>query len=143
MLRRSDVFVTRKTGMTSEGEGVSLRPWSGMRAAERGHRSSEDGQTITEYALVIAAIAVLLIAGMVFLGRRVDDHFHKAGTSPPGTLTPPTAQCDPNYAGACIPPYPPDLDCSDLSDLGIALPVSVVGSDPHDLDPDGDGFGCD
>jgi Flp pilus assembly pilin Flp len=119
-----------------------LRRWGGLRAAVAGNRRGEDGQTITEYALVIAAIALLLIVGMLFLGGKVDDHFHKAGTSPPGTLTPPTAQCDPNYAG-CIPPYPPDLNCPDLIALGIPLPVSVVGGDPHDLDPDHNGLGCE
>jgi Flp pilus assembly pilin Flp len=102
----------------------------------------ERGQTIIEYALIIAAIAVLLIVGMVFLGGKVNDQFHKSGSSPPGTLRPPTAQCDPNYGGACVPPYPPDLDCPDLRALGLALPVSVVGGDPHGLDPDGDGLGC-
>jgi hypothetical protein len=36
------------------------------------------------------------------------------------------------------PPPGPDVDCSDLSG-----PVWVGGSDPHDLDRDGDGIGCD
>ena len=52
------------------------------------------------------------------------------------------AGCDPNYAGGCVPPYPPDVDCSDIRALGIA-PVRVVGSDPHRLDGDGDGLGCE
>jgi endonuclease YncB( thermonuclease family) len=51
--------------------------------------------------------------------------------------------CDPNYAGACVPPYPPDVDCGDLRDLGLALPVRVVGSDPHRLDGDHDRLGCE
>jgi endonuclease YncB( thermonuclease family) len=50
--------------------------------------------------------------------------------------------CDPNYAGACVPPYPPDIDCDYLRDRNLA-PVRVVGSDPHRLDGDGDGFGCE
>jgi micrococcal nuclease len=50
--------------------------------------------------------------------------------------------CDPNYAGACVPPYPPDVDCDYLRDRGLA-PVRVVGSDPHRLDGEGDGFGCE
>jgi endonuclease YncB( thermonuclease family) len=59
------------------------------------------------------------------------------------TLTPPpTGKCDPNYAGGCVPPYPPDLDCADIRALGIA-PVRVVGSDPHRLDGDDDGIGCE
>ena len=51
--------------------------------------------------------------------------------------------CDPNYAGACVPPYPPDLDCPDLRARGLRLPVRVVGSDPHRLDGDRDGLGCE
>lgn len=64
-------------------------------------------------------------------------------SGPPSTTPPPTGKCDPNYAGACVPPYPPDLDCADLRALGLALPVRVVGSDPHRLDGDGDGYGCE
>jgi micrococcal nuclease len=52
------------------------------------------------------------------------------------------ARCDPNYAGDCVPPPPPDLDCADIRALGIA-PVRVVGSDPHRLDVDHDGLGCE
>jgi micrococcal nuclease len=52
-------------------------------------------------------------------------------------------RCDPNYSGACVPPYPPELDCPDLRALGLALPVRVVGSDPHRLDGDADEYGCE
>jgi endonuclease YncB( thermonuclease family) len=66
------------------------------------------------------------------------------GTSgPPSSKPQPSGKCDPNYAGACVPPYPPDLDCADLRALGLSLPVRVVGSDPHRLDGDGDGWGCE
>jgi len=51
-------------------------------------------------------------------------------------------RCDPSYVGACIPPPPPDLDCADIRAMGVA-PVRVVGSDPHHLDRDGDGWGCE
>jgi hypothetical protein len=50
-------------------------------------------------------------------------------------------KCDPNYAG-CIPIFPPDLDCADIEQLGLA-PVKVIGTDLHRLDRDGDGIGCD
>lgn len=63
-------------------------------------------------------------------------------SGPPAEVAPPSGKCDPNYAGGCVPPYPPDLDCKDLRALGID-PVRVVGSDPHGLDGDGDGFGCE
>ena len=65
------------------------------------------------------------------------------GASGPRTTTsPPTGKCDPNYSGGCVPPYPPDVDCADIRALGIA-PVRVIGSDPHGLDGDGDGYGCE
>jgi micrococcal nuclease len=50
----------------------------------------------------------------------------------------PSGRCDPGYLGACIPPPPPDLDCPD-----IGKPVRVVGADPHRLDGDDDGWGCE
>ena len=37
----------------------------------------------------------------------------------------------------CVPLYPPDVDCANLSG-----PYKVSGPDPHRLDPDGDGRGC-
>lgn len=46
--------------------------------------------------------------------------------------------CHPSYVGRCIPPPPPDLDCADINGS-----VRVVGPDPHRLDGDGDGIGCE
>jgi hypothetical protein len=47
------------------------------------------------------------------------------------------SNCDPNYSG-CVPPYPPDVDCAEVGET-----VTVYGSDPHGLDADGDGRGCE
>jgi micrococcal nuclease len=77
--------------------------------------------------------------------RTVLDPFRAVSTGqsgPPSRTPPPSGKCDPNYAGGCVPPYPPDLDCADIRALGIA-PVRVIGSDPHRLDGDGDGLGCE
>lgn len=69
---------------------------------------------------------------------------HCPGASPPATTpspggaTTPAPGCDPNYTGACVPSYPPDVDCAN-----IGRPVTVVGSDPHRLDGDGDGRACE
>jgi micrococcal nuclease len=63
-------------------------------------------------------------------------------SGPPARAPQPAGDCDPNYGGGCVPPYPPDVDCADIRTLGIA-PVRVVGSDPHRLDGDDDGFGCE
>jgi len=66
------------------------------------------------------------------------------GTSGSTRATPfASGTCDPDYAGACVPPPPPDLDCSDLRAMGLSLPVRVVGGDPHHLDGDHDGLGCE
>ena len=37
----------------------------------------------------------------------------------------------------CVPLFPPDVDCANLSG-----PYKVTGTDPHGLDPDSDGRGC-
>lgn len=63
-------------------------------------------------------------------------------SGPAKTPPPPSGKCDPNYSGGCVPPPPPDLDCADIRAMGIA-PVRVVGSDPHRLDGDHDGLGCE
>lgn len=62
------------------------------------------------------------------------------GRTAPVPLVP---ACDPNYAGACVLLSPPDLDCAELRALGLDPPVRVVGFDPHRLDGDGDGLGCE
>ncbi len=61
----------------------------------------------------------------------------KAATS----TTTSNTKCDPNYQG-CIPPYPPDLDCTDIKRMGLA-PIRVIGKDLHKFDGDGDTIGCD
>jgi len=47
--------------------------------------------------------------------------------------------CDPSYPSVCIPSYPPDLDCGDISYRRF----DVIGSDPHGFDSDNDGIGCE
>ena len=50
-----------------------------------------------------------------------------------------TANCDPSYPDVCIPPPPPDLDCSDIQYRNFR----VLPPDPHRFDRDGDGIGCE
>lgn len=65
-----------------------------------------------------------------------------APAPPPASLPLPTEQqaaaCDPNYAGACVPVYPPDVNCPRLE----ATDITVVGRDVHHLDGDDNGVGC-
>ena len=114
---------------------------AGAPAGVRRGQEREIGQTSAEYAALIALFAVVLIAAIVLLRTGVIGAFDR-GASTAGAFKPPVqAQCDPNYEGGCVPPYPPDVDCDDLEALGIPQ-VTVTGSDPHDLDPDGDGIAC-
>ena len=48
-----------------------------------------------------------------------------------------SASCNPNYT-PCVPNSASDLNCPD-----VGHPVKVVGSDPYNLDSDGDGSGCE
>lgn len=49
----------------------------------------------------------------------------------------PANNCGSGY-DPCIPAYPPDLNCADVSG-----PITVTGSDPHGLDAEGDGIACE
>ena len=53
----------------------------------------------------------------------------------------PRTPCDPSYPSVCIPPPSAvgDLDCGDIPFRDF----EVVGRDPHGLDTDGDGIGCE
>lgn len=61
----------------------------------------------------------------------------RAPTPPPPPA--PGGGCDPNYAGACIPVYPPDVNCGDIPDRNFR----VVGTDVHNFDVDHDGIACE
>ena len=47
-------------------------------------------------------------------------------------------RCDLSYSGACIPVFPPDIDCPDVGAEGFRS----TASDPHGFDADG-GIACD
>jgi len=51
----------------------------------------------------------------------------------------PRSGCDPSYPDLCLPPPPPDLDCRDIPQRRFR----VLPPDPHRLDADGDGIGCE
>jgi len=49
------------------------------------------------------------------------------------------SDCDPSYPDVCIPPWPPDLNCGDISYRNFY----VLPDDPHGFDGDKDGIGCE
>ena len=101
------------------------------------------GQALTEYALILAGLAALVLLGILVFAGLVGNVFDRSSPESPVLRPPQAAACDPDYSGACIPPPPPRLDCSDLRALGITGVIRVVGSDPQHLDPDHDGIACD
>lgn len=79
--------------------------------------------------LTLGFIAFMLVAGTA-----------TAGAVFAQPIMPTQPICDPSYDGTvCIPPKPPDLDCIEITERNI----EVVGNDPHDLDRDSDGIGCE
>ena len=59
--------------------------------------------------------------------------------TPSPTATQEPDNCDPSYPTVCIPPPPPDLDCTDIPYRNFR----VLPPDPHNFDGDGDGVGCE
>jgi micrococcal nuclease len=58
----------------------------------------------------------------------------------------PSDNCDPSYPDVCIPVGSEDYDCAGGSGDGpnyITGPLRVLPPDPHHLDGNGDGIGCE
>ena len=105
--------------------------------------------------LLVGVCAVLFIA-LACGGGGVADHGQTPSPAPSPTTEPPAssmtptvepqANCDPSYPDVCITVGSADFDCAGGSGNGpnyIVGPIRVLPPDPHGLDPDGDGTGCD
>ena len=57
--------------------------------------------------------------------------------APPASAEGSGGGCAAGY-NPCVPPFPPDRNCDDADG-----PIIVTGSDPHELDSDGDGVACE
>ena len=60
---------------------ILLRPYVLVQSTIAALRDREEGQGLTEYALIIASIAILLIIAMLFLSGKIDDLFSSTGSS--------------------------------------------------------------
>ena len=47
-------------------------------------KDDEEGQTLVEYGLLLALIAIIVIVALLFLGPIVSRIFQNVGTQPPG-----------------------------------------------------------
>jgi len=109
--------------------------------------------------LISVAWIPLLLIPMAFMGvdQQMGDHMQVIPEPVERLVTEPIQQqvpapgfedvpemivesdCDPSYPDICIPPYPPDLDCGDISYRNFY----VSPPDPHGFDGDKDGIGCE
>jgi Flp pilus assembly pilin Flp len=112
----------------------------GLDRAVRTHR--HDGQATVGYGLIIAAGALAVVLAMLFLADNVGGLFSKTG-SQTHVFRPPAAVCEVGYEGACIRPRLPISSASIWGRWASPLPVTVSGDDPHGLDPDHEGLGCE
>jgi Flp pilus assembly pilin Flp len=60
---------------------ILLRTSVRVQSALASLRSREDGQTMTEYVLILAGIALLVILAVWFLGGAVDDLFSNTAST--------------------------------------------------------------
>lgn len=91
--------------------------------------------------LILIALVFALGVGALISAYRVPLAASVAPTATIRTLVnaPARSDCDPSYPTVCIPPAPPDLDCTSIRYRNF----TVRGSDPHGFDSDGDGIGCE
>ncbi|MGD9891648.1 MAG: thermonuclease family protein [Dehalococcoidia bacterium] len=97
-----------------------------------GEAWTDDGQ-YRDRIVVAEEQAVRDGAGCLWAGRSTP-----AATAAPVAPPPPPSNCHPSYPTVCLP-YPPDLDCGQIS----ARRFAVLPPDPHRLDADNDGIGCE
>ena len=67
-------------GGSSEMSDILLRAAVRAQSAMHDLRDREDGQTMTEYAIIIAAVAVVLIVALLFLSDRIGTLFSDTGS---------------------------------------------------------------
>lgn len=80
-------------------------------------------------SLLRVAIGLALGAGML-----------AAGLGAPAASA---QSCDPSYPEICVASYP-DLDCIDIGyTITVVHDASIGAYDPHGLDADFDGLGCE
>lgn len=78
------------------------------------------------------------------------DRFSSPFRLVPARRSPPTHRRKPGRAtppfGACLKPGVSDYDCAGGGSDGpryVGGPIRVLGDDPHGLDSDSDGYGCE
>lgn len=101
----------------------------------------ERGASAVEYALLLALVGIAIVGTVYVLGARLTFAFEGAAAS---VATPAPAPAPPPPAPG--PVAPPDVDYEDCDDVRAAGADPIHVGDPGyspELDPDGDGVGCE
>ena len=99
----------------------------------------ERGATAVEYALLVALVAMAIFGTVYVLGANLDVAFEGAAD---GLAAPPAGPAPP----APGPVAPPGVDYEDCDAVRAAGADPIQVGDPGytpELDPDGDGVGCE
>lgn len=102
-------------------------------------RPSVQGRSTVLNELTIVVVEATLTATPLTPTRSVSllPLVLRAGNTPTATRVP--VRCAAEYPTVCIPPPPPDLNCSDIPYRNF----TVHPPDRHKFDSDGDGIGCE
>jgi hypothetical protein len=122
---------------------AGLEAWAWMRHSQSAILMAAAGAISLTFGLI--GVALVLLIGYGFLaglsGWDPAGAFEDTGRAAAAD----GRACDPNYEGDCLDPDASDYDCAAGDGDGplYSGPVTVVGDDPHDLDRDGNGYGCE
>ena len=86
-----------------------------------------------------AAVAVAMLAAVALVEARAGD-VAPAAFAPFVVGNRPPSECSPYYPTVCLPNPPPDINCPQLAPM---VNIPTLPPDPHGLDADHDGIGCE
>ncbi|MFV0523997.1 MAG: hypothetical protein ACK5RL_05810 [Acidimicrobiales bacterium] len=146
VVRSSQLSPQLMAGSTRSRPGRILEPEViGHRPAPR--RSQSHLWTVLGGLLAVVAGATAVAVVDSTLNRAGDppvtiDADPAGATTTPGSsgAAPDAGGCDPNYA-PCVPVVA-DVSCLGGGGVVVEGPITVIGTDIHGLDPDGDGTAC-
>lgn len=93
-----------------------------------------------------AAVAVVILTSLLLFNAPAQVRLAHAGDVAPAAFVPfvvgnrPPSECSPYYPTICLLPPPPDINCPQLFPM---VNIPTLPPDPHGLDADNDGIGCE
>ena len=94
----------------------------------------------------LVALALITLAAVVIFNAADRVQLASAGDVAPAAFVPlvvgnrPPSECSPAYPTICLLPPPPNINCPQLLPM---VNIPTLPPDPHGLDADKDGIGCE